>query len=222
MAGLRSGWLKLMGATLLALWMVLGAVVTTVAQEEETATQEESRIVSTILGEMPTTGGLRPGPGGMQPAVEAPDPGALPVAIEIAKAAVNSEVETIEIVDGIMQNPTGPWIVSWYQESARLGEIGNILMAGHLDYWDVGPAIFYNVGLLVEGDQINITGEDGNVYTYAVDWVRNYDAYNAPIEEIVGPTDGESLTLITCGGPFDYENGVYLQRTVVRAHRVAV
>lgn len=221
MTGLRSGWLKLMGATLLALWMVIGAMVPAIAQDEA-VTQEESRIVSTILGEMPTTGGLRPGPGGMQPAIAAPDPGALPVAIEIAKAAVNSEIETIEIVDGIMQNPTGPWIVSWYQESARLGEIGNILMAGHLDYWDVGPAIFYNVGLLAEGDEIQVTGEDGNVYTYAVDWVRNYDTANAPIQEIVGPTEEEVLTLITCGGPFDYENGVYLQRTVVRAHRVAI
>ena len=27
-------------------------------------------------------------------------------------------------------------------------------------------------------------------------------------------------TIITCGGPFDYANGVYLERTVVRAHRV--
>ena len=43
---------------------------------------------------------------------------------------------------------------------------------------------------------------------------------NAPIQEIIGPTTQEDLTLITCGGPFDYQNGVYLQRTVVRSHRV--
>ncbi|GIW03884.1 MAG: hypothetical protein KatS3mg059_0504 [Thermomicrobiales bacterium] len=71
-----------------------------------------------------------------------------------------------------------------------------------------------------KGDRIEITGEDGQTYVYEVDWVRNYDNANAPIQEIVGPTDNESLTLITCGGPFDYVNGVYLQRTVVRAHRV--
>ncbi|MEZ4505001.1 MAG: hypothetical protein R2848_03815 [Thermomicrobiales bacterium] len=43
---------------------------------------------------------------------------------------------------------------------------------------------------------------------------------NAPLDKIVGPTDNESLTIITCGGPFDYTNGVYLERTIVRAHRV--
>jgi len=55
-----------------------------------------------------------------------------------------------------------------------------------------------------------------------VDWTKRYNVANAPIQEIVGPALTESLTLITRGGPFDDQNGVYLQRTVVRAHRVAV
>ena len=42
---------------------------------------------------------------------------------------------------------------------------------------------------------------------------------NMPMDEITGPTDTQSLTLITCGGAFDYVNGQYLQRTVVRATR---
>jgi sortase (surface protein transpeptidase) len=213
----RCGWLRITGVLFLTLAMAVGSFMSTVAQEDESP-----RIVSTILGEVPTTGGLRPGPGGVQPIFQEVQRGELPVSIEIAKLAVTSQIETIEIVDGVMQNPTGPWIVSWYQESARLGELGNVLMAGHLDYWDVGPAIFYNVGLLVPGDEIQVTGEDGNIYTYAVDWVENFDVANAPIQEIVGPTEEESLTLITCGGPFDYANGVYLQRTVVRAHRVTL
>jgi len=176
-------------------------------------------IVSTKTGEMPTTGGLRPGPIGLNPAPVLAA-GVKPVAIKIQKAGVDAEVESIEIVDGKMQDPTGPWVVSWYKETAKLGEQGNAVMAGHLDYWDVGPAVFYSVGSLQTDDQIQVTGEDGQVYTYAVEWVKNYDSENAPISEIVGPTDDESLTLITCGGPFDYQNGVYLQRTVVRAHRV--
>ena len=43
-----------------------------------------------------------------------------------------------------------------------------------------------------------------------------FDAENAPIEEIVGPTGDSALTLITCGGQFDYSNGHYISRTVVR------
>jgi len=176
-------------------------------------------IVSTKTGEVPTTGGLRPGPIGLNPPPVLAA-GVVPVAIKIENAGVDAEVETTDIVDGKMTDPSGPWVVSWYKETAKLGEDGNAVMAGHLDYWDVGPAVFYNVGGLKQKDVIQVTGDDGEVYDYAVDWVKNYDSENAPIEDIVGPTDKESLTLITCGGPFDYQNGVYLQRTVVRSHRV--
>jgi LPXTG-site transpeptidase (sortase) family protein len=185
------------------------------------AAQDNQTIASTRLGEVPTTGGLRPGPIGLNPPPAAIAQGVLPVSIQISKAQVDAQVETIEIVDGKMQDPTGPWVVSWYKETARLGEAGNAVMAGHLDYWDVGPAVFYHITQLTKGDTIDVIGEDGETYTYAVDWLRNYDNANAPIQDIVGPTEEEALTLITCGGPFDYANGVYLQRTVVRSFRQA-
>ena len=57
------------------------------------------------------------------------------------------------------------------------------------------------------------------IYTYSVIWRENFETATAPIQDIVGPTDAESLTLNT-RGLFDYANGVYLQRTVVRAERV--
>lgn len=182
--------------------------------------QDGGVIVSSEVGEMPTSGGMRPGPMNSVP-LEPVVIGSVPVAIEIANAAVNAQVEQQQIVDGVMLDPTGPWVVSWYQESSKLGEIGNILMAGHLDYWDVGPAVLYNINNLNEGDLIQVTGDDGAIYTYSVVWRENFDTANAPIQDIVGPTDEESLTIITCGGPFDYANGVYLQRTVVRAVRMA-
>ncbi len=119
-----------------------------------------------------------------------------------------------------MLDPTGPWVVSWYKETPKLGAQGNTVMAGHVDYWDVGAAVFYNVKDLKKGDLITITGDDGKVYTYKVDWVRLYSTADAPIQEIVGPTKKRALTLITCGGEFDYTNGVYLQRTVIRANYV--
>lgn len=137
-------------------------------------------------------------------------------------AGVVAQVETAPIVDGVMQNPTGPWIVSWHRETAKLGLVGNIVLADHLDYWDVGQAVFYDVGHLQKRDRISVTGADNQTYAYEVDWTKRYNVVNTPIQEIVGPSLTKSLTLITRGGPFDDQNGVYLQRTVVRAHRVAV
>jgi hypothetical protein len=206
----RRAFLRL-GVATVALTPVLGTSAVVMAQ---------TPIKSTKTGEMPTTGGMRPGPLGILPEQAAPIEGTRPVAIQVEKAGIAAEVETIEIVDGVMQNPTGPWVVSWYKETAKLGEIGNAVLAGHLDYWDVGPAVFYNIGVLQEHDSIQLTGEDGDIYSYEVDWLQNFDVANAPIQDIVGPTEEENVTLITCGGPFDYQNGVYLQRTVVRAHRV--
>jgi hypothetical protein len=176
-------------------------------------------IQSTQFGEMPTTGGLRPGPLGFTPSPLA-EVGAIPASIHIEKATVDAQVEVIGIVNGAMQDPTGPWVVSWYKETAKLGEIGNAVLAGHVDYWDVGPCVFQHLSLLAKDDQIQVTGDDKQVYTYAVDYQKLYQADNAPIQDIIGTTKNESLTLITCGGEFDYATGHYLYRTVVRAHRV--
>jgi sortase A len=201
---------QVLGVGALTVASVIGLSAGAAAQET---------IVSTKQGEIPTTGGQRPGPIGTEPEASQAQ-GVLPVSIAIEKISLNAQIETLQIVNSVMQDPTGPWVVSWYKETGKPGELDNIVMAGHLDYWDVGPAVFYNIGQLEQGDQIDVTGDDGLTYSYAVDWVENYDANNATIPDIVGSTDVEALTLITCGGPFDYQNGVYLQRTVVRSHRI--
>lgn len=213
MATSRTRLMKAMWAFLMVATLSIGGLSAAFAQD--------SRIEPSSPGEIPTTGGMRPGPAGaLAPATTPESEGVVPVAIQIPNASVDAQIESIEIIDGVMQDPTGPWVVSWYKESPGLGEVGNILMAGHLDYWDVGPAVLYNINNLNQGDSISVTGEDGTIYTYEIDWRENFATENAPLDKIVGPTDNESLTLITCGGPFDYANGVYLERTVVRAHRI--
>ena len=181
------------------------------------ALAQDQTIQSTQLGEMPSGGGARPGPSSGYANTPRARSGVIPVSIRIEKASVDAAIEIIEIVDGVMQDPTGPWVVSWYKETARLGELGNTVLAGHVDYWDVGPAVFWSVRNLVTPDTIEVTGEDGKTYRYQVDWVESYQVATAPIQDIVGPTARPSLTLITCGGSFDYATGQYLERTVVRA-----
>jgi sortase (surface protein transpeptidase) len=170
------------------------------------------------LGEIPTTGINRPGPMGWT--VGTPVALAVrPVAIRIPSIQVDTEVERRPIVDGKMLDPTGPFVVAWYGSTGRLGVPGNVVMAGHVDYAGVGPAIFARVGELQPGDLIDVTGEDVHIYQFAVTWSKLYDAANAPIDEIVGDTSAESLTLITCGGDFNYSTQHYLQRLIVRAER---
>lgn len=175
-------------------------------------------IQSTGVGAVPSTGASRPGPVnlvGDRIIVSA----VAPVGLAVATAGIDAGIEALRVVNGAMQDPSGPWVVAWYENLGALGRIGNVVMAGHIDYWNVGPSVFYNLASLLPGDEIVVSGEDGKTYPYAVEWVRQYDSTAMPLDEVAGPTEGQSLTLITCGGAFDYANGQYLQRTVVRANR---
>jgi LPXTG-site transpeptidase (sortase) family protein len=172
--------------------------------------------------EFPTGGCGRPGPGCVAPVVRTTR-GPMPISITIPQADVDAPVELTEIIGGVMQNPSGPFVVAWYRESGRPGENDNMVMSGHLDYWNVGEAVFFNVGALKQGDAIDVLGDDGLTYRYAVEWVRDFETDGLGqegIQLIVGKTAEERLTLITCGGEFDYNTGQYKERTVVRAVRL--
>lgn len=207
---------------------VLGAAATSrslVAQDDAAeSTPEMVPIQSTTVGEMPSAGALRPGPIGQDsPLPNAANP-STPVQITVEKAGIDAQIETLEIVNGIMQNPTGPWVVAWYRQTATLGEQGNVVLAGHVDYWNVGPSVFFNLRDLVAGDVITLVGEDGRGYDYAMEWAEVFDLAtltSGGLQDVVGPTDVPSVTLITCGGEFDYVNGEYLSRMVVRGALIA-
>lgn len=198
--------------------LVLGQSAT--AQDDD---EEIVPIQSTELGPLPSTGTVRGGFVSDQPAQPHVETLSRPAALLIEKAEINAEVEVQQIIDGVMQNPTGPWVVSWYEQTAELGEIGNVVMAGHVDYWNVGPSVFFNLRDIVEGDEIQVIGEDQSEYFYTVEWNETYDLEelnSGRIAELVGPTEDPTLTLITCGGEFDYASGEYLSRMVVRANLV--
>lgn len=166
--------------------------------------------------------GLKSGPLGVTSSLS---PGEVPIAIKIPDANVDAEVEKNKIVNGQMLDPSGPWVVSWYQETGKAGDTldyRNMVLSGHVDYWDVGPSVFQDLSKLTKGAQISVTGENGNVYTYAVN-----DVYLVPaqpdqkqLDDIVAPQKTSVLTIITCGGDFNYDKGEYDSRTIVRASLV--
>ncbi len=212
---------------LLALLLTLAfPLVTVQAQDDEEAPQ--------ALSEVPSYGAARPGPIRLAQAAgdavavdeeEAAPEGVTPVSILIESAGIDAPIERVDIVDGVMQNPSGPWVVSWYDDLPALGEGGNVVMAGHVDYWDTGPAVFWELPNLAEGDVIQVVGENGDVYEYSVQWSRLYDVATELTPEViqsdvVGETDEESLTLITCGGDFNVDTQEYVSRRVLRAVRI--
>ena len=148
-------------------------------------------------------------------------PSDAPIAeIAIPKFEVEAPV-VVRGVDaqGIMETPDGPTDVAWYDFTARPGFGSNAVFSGHVDYINYGPAVFWHLKDLEANDIIEVRLQDGTTYQYAVKEREMVFAANADVGQIVGPTDAEIITLITCGGGFDPSVGQYDQRVIVRAQR---
>jgi LPXTG-site transpeptidase (sortase) family protein len=122
---------------------------------------------------------------------------------------------------GVMQSPDNAFDTAWYDFSAKPGYGGNAVFSGHVDYINVGKAVFWDLKDLNPGDEIHIRLEDGTVYRYAVNFKQQYDAATAPVEEIVGATPRVTVTLITCSGTFSNASHQYDKRLIVRAERIS-
>ncbi len=123
--------------------------------------------------------------------------------------------------NGVMEAPDGPWDISWYDFTARPGFGSNAVFSGHVDYYDVGPAVLWRLRDVVQNDILEVRLTDGTVYQYQVVAMESVDAETADIAKIVGATEDEVVTLVTCSGTFDPGTGQYDQRLIVRAQRVA-
>ena len=217
---------------LIALALLLSLILPLVGAAAQETDAEEDVATTEALSEVPTTGARRPGPiilAATRVAAPEPEPepveGVAPIALQVDSVGVDAPIELGAVVEGAMQDPSGPWVVSWYEPLGKVGEGGNVVMAGHVDYWNVGPAVFWDIRDLPAGEIIRVVGEDGKNYEYAVQWIERYDAAGLTPEviqnDIVGDTGEETLTLITCGGTFDPATGEYNERWVVRANLIS-
>ncbi len=151
------------------------------------------------------------------PAIDPCNRGAIPMHIRVPEIGVDAPIEYLEIIDGAMQPPTGATDVTWYKETSRLGEAGNGIYAGHLNYWGVPEGVFFRLESLQEGDIIELDGDDSQTYLYQVQWMQNFPSDEEPPDEALGFTDEVAITLITCGGEWIADRAEYDHRTLVRA-----
>jgi len=137
--------------------------------------------------------------------------------------------------DGQMSVPAGPADTVWYDMSAwpslggAPGGGQNAILSGHVDYADLVPyagvlyngvGVFVSINQLSPGDIIEVDYR-GETLRYAVDWRQEVDAASGNWNDIFSANTGrDSLTLVTCGGEFDFTSREYVHRTVVRAVRI--
>ncbi len=139
----------------------------------------------------------------------------------IPDAKIDAPV-VVKSVDGqgVMQSPDNAYDTAWYDFSAHPGFSGNAVFSGHVDYVRVGEAVFWHLKDLSPGDLIEVRLKDGTVYKYTVTRRLIYDAASAPVDQIVGPTPTQTVTLITCTGTFSSATHQYDKRLVVQAERI--
>jgi sortase (surface protein transpeptidase) len=116
--------------------------------------------------------------------------------------------------------PHGPSDIAYYTYSAHPGK-GNAVFSGHVDYVNVGPAVFWNLRNLKPGDPIVVRLQDGLELRYAVESNETHSAAAGPWEELFAPDAApDVITLYTCDGDFDAGSRNYSERRAVRAVRV--
>ncbi|MEV4559296.1 class F sortase [Kitasatospora sp. NPDC049285] len=111
-------------------------------------------------------------------------------------------------------------LAGWYQDGTAPGAAGTAVVVGHVDN-RAGPAVFYRLGLLRKGLDVEITREDRATAVFTVDDVRSYPKDAFPDNEVYRSDGRPELRLITCGGQYSPHTG-YQANTVVFAHLSAV
>ena len=140
--------------------------------------------------------------------------------------SANVEVKGIDPATNTMESPDNKDDVAYYPFTSQPGngcqsadKCANTVLAGHVDWYTGQIGVFWHLKDLKDGDQVQLKLTDGTVYKYKVVSNVVYSDADAPVDQIIGQTPQESVTLITCDGVFNKTLREYNSRRVVRAVR---
>jgi hypothetical protein len=137
-----------------------------------------------------------------------------PATLVIPTLGLRAVVETVGMdAQGRMAVPSQPDRVAWFSLGPAPGDAGDAVIDGHLD-WTSGPAVFWLLGRLRPGDEVDVVRADGSQARFLVDATRNVP-YDARLDQLFTRTGPPSLSLITCSGTWDRRRGTYLDRLLV-------
>jgi len=145
----------------------------------------------------------------------------VPLAINIPSIGVQSAVVQLGLnADNSIQVPPlddPESKAGWYKHSPTPGQIGPSVILGHVDSARYGPAVFFELGALQPGADVEVTLTNGMVAVFTVDKVVAYPKSAFPSAAVYGNIDHPGLRLITCGGKFDPAAGSYESNIVAYA-----
>ena len=157
----------------------------------------------------------RVGPGD----IEAPEATVGAESIEVPALGIDQDLIELAVIGNDLQVPDDYSDVGWWRDGPAPGEKGASVMVGHVDS-PTGPAVFYQLSAMKKGNRINVALEDGSRTVFEVQDVQVYDRAEFPSSRVYRREGEPGLNLLTCGGSFDTESGLYSSNVVVYAELV--
>lgn len=144
--------------------------------------------------------------------------GAAPSSIQIPSLNIDMAVESAGLdAVGSMALPANPDIASWYRFGPAPGADGATVIAAHVDSLRYGLGPFARLAGAPAGTEITVLAADGVEHRYALESVQSAGKPEVPWATVFDRTGAPRLTLVTCGGEFNYTTRQYQSNIIVTA-----
>ena len=135
---------------------------------------------------------------------------AIDVATRIVPVGID-ENQALEVPDDVR-------LVGWYDLGVPPGaDQGSAVLVAHRDSRTQGHGVFYDLGRLDVGDKVTVLNDAGENLQFSVVSRESIRKKRLPYEELFAIDGPPRLTLISCGGYYDPNNGGYQDNVVVTA-----
>jgi LPXTG-site transpeptidase (sortase) family protein len=137
-----------------------------------------------------------------------------PARLRIPSIGVDAPVGKVGLLrDGSMGVPDNLWVSGWLSSSARPGQAGSSVIAGHRGIGT--PGLFSRLEDVRPNDRVHVSDAGGGELVYEVTRVASLDLSVASQIEVFGRTSQQQLVLVTCIGQYSRTSRTYDHRLVV-------
>lgn len=142
----------------------------------------------------------------------------IPTRLTIPSIGVDAVVEQVGNTSaGAMATPKSFGNVGWYSPGNKPGEVGSVVMAGHVNNALTKAGVFEHLSQVKIGDIVTVSDKDNKTLVYTVNEIDEYPVEGAPTASIFTSTGPTQLVLITCDGSWDGNAHSFDKRLVVYA-----
>lgn len=145
----------------------------------------------------------------------------VPRRLIIPKLNIDTHIQAVGVTANGTMDVAHSWTdVGWYQYGFLPGAPGNAVIEGHLDTLTSPQAIFYHLGTLVPGDEVDVVDASGTTLRFSVIATSSFP-YDADTRSIFSSSTDSRLNLVTCDGTWLKDKHMYTARLVVFTKRKA-